>query len=67
MNTLDIIHGIAVFSYDDGQVITTRNLKTIKNNAELTVFLEEMLMRPWFTDSMRHQIIRFVTNHNNQF
>ena len=67
MVTVDIIHGIAVFSSDDGQVITTGNLKTIKNNAELTVFLEEMLMRPWFTDSMRHQIIRFVNNHNNQF
>ena len=50
MVTVDIIHGIAVFSSDDGQVITTGNLKTIKNNAELTVFLEEMLMRPWFTE-----------------
>lgn len=66
--TLDILHGVAVFTSGiTCHVLHTRNLKTAKNHDDLIVMIRELEKRKWFTSEMRYQIERYVIRYLNEF
>ena len=61
--TLDILHGVAVFtSRLTGHVITSRNLKDIKNanDDKFVILIHELSERKWFGKEHETQLREFV-------
>jgi hypothetical protein len=61
--TLDILHGVAVFTSGlTGHVITSRNLKDIKNanDDNFVILIQGLSERKWFDKTHETQLREFV-------
>lgn len=65
--SLDIIHGTAIFtSCLTSHVLFTRNLKTLKNNTDLILLVNDLAKKSWFTQQMQNRIENFVIEQLNR-
>ena len=64
--SLDIINGVAIFTSNlTSHVITSRNLKEIKNanDDKFVLLIRGLSERKWFEQAHENQLINFVNNN----
>lgn len=65
--SLDIVHGTAIFtSCLTSHVLFTRNLKTLKNNTDLILLVNDLAKKAWFNQAMQKRIENYVIEQFNQ-